>query len=136
MTTEPQGEAKLIDGKSFVVQEHHARRLHFDLRLEREGVLKSWAVPKGIPTVQGDKRLAVQTEDHPIEYAQFQGTIPKGHYGAGTVGIWDNGIYEMKTWEKGKVEFALNGKKFHGKYLLTKLKKADKEQWLLIKVRD
>jgi len=123
-------------GKSFVVQEHHARRLHFDLRLEKEETLKSWAVPKGIPEEIGQKRLAVETEDHPLEYRTFEGTIPPGQYGAGTVKIWDKGVYETKVWKEDIIEFTLKGEKLHGKYVLTKLKKAENKDWLLLKVRE
>ena len=117
----------------FVVQEHHARRLHFDFRLERDGVLKSWAVPKGIPETPEDKRLAVQVEDHPLEYAKFAGEIPKGEYGAGQVIIWDRGTYETKVWNEKMVEVILNGKKLKGRYVLVPLKKAGKNNWLMIK---
>ncbi|MEJ2241745.1 MAG: non-homologous end-joining DNA ligase [Candidatus Bathyarchaeota archaeon] len=99
---EPLGTTKESKNQIFVVQEHDASRLHFDLRLEKDGVLKSWAVPKGIPRVKGIKRLAINTEDHPLEYANFEGTIPKGQYGAGTVKIWDNG--REKNWLLMKVE--------------------------------
>jgi bifunctional non-homologous end joining protein LigD len=126
-----EGEAKI-----FVVQEHAARRLHYDLRLEKQGVLKSWAVPKGIPQKTGEKRLAVQTEDHPLEYHEFEGTIPKGQYGAGTVRIWDKGTYEFKVWEDDKIEFVLSGEKLRGRYVLARLKKAGLKDWLLLKVRD
>ncbi len=122
--------------KAFVVQEHHSRRLHYDFRLEKGGVLKSWAVPKGIPVEQGDRRLAVETEDHPFEYRNFEGTIPAGEYGAGTVSIWDNGTYDTKVWEENKIELSLNGKKLKGNYVLARFKKAGEKQWLLLKTRD
>ena len=136
ITPEPKSGETLIENKIFVVQEHSARRLHYDLRLERQGVLKSWAVPKGIPQKIGDKRLAVQTEDHPLEYQKFEGTIPKGQYGAGNVRIWDKGSYELKLWEDAKIEFMLNGEKLHGSFALIRLKKASAKDWLLMKVRD
>jgi len=123
-------------GQAFVVQEHHARRLHYDLRLEKDGVLKSWAVPKGIPEQPGDKRLAVETEDHPLEYRSFEGTIPEGHYGAGTVKIFDDGTYEMKVWNENMIEFTLNGHRLHGRYVLARFKKAGEKQWLLLKAKE
>lgn len=135
MTPEPIGTGKSPDERSFVVQEHHARRLHYDLRLQREGVLKSWAVPKGIPEKIGEKRLAVQTEDHPLEYGRFEGTIPEGEYGAGLVKIWDSGFFELKIWEDDKIEFKLDGKRLSGNYVLTRLKKAGKNDWLLLRVK-
>ncbi len=107
----------------FVIHEHHARRLHFDLRLEMDDVLKSWAVPKGPSLNPKDKRLAVMVEDHPLDYATFEGTIPEGMYGAGTVAIWDKGIFEI---EGGSLKSGKFDLRFHGK---------DKE-WLLIKKRD
>jgi bifunctional non-homologous end joining protein LigD len=119
----------------FVIQEHHARRLHYDLRLEKEGVLKSWAVPKGIPDV-GQKVLAVETEDHPYEYGSFEGEIPKGQYGAGTVKIWDKGQYETKFWESDKIEVILDGQRLHGRYVLVRLKKAGDKDWLLLKGKE
>jgi bifunctional non-homologous end joining protein LigD len=134
-TPEPMGCEKTSEGKSFVVQEHNARRLHYDLRLEREGVLKSWAVPKGIPKESGVKRLAVQTEDHPLDYGGFEGEIPKGQYGAGMVKIWDSGFYEVKLWEEDKIEFLLHGERLRGRYVLVRLKKGGKKNWLLLKMR-
>jgi DNA ligase D-like protein (predicted 3'-phosphoesterase) len=136
VTPEPVGEKSLMDERAFVVQEHHARRLHYDLRLQREGALKSWAVPKGIPEKIGEKRLAVQTEDHPLEYREFEGTIPEGQYGAGVVKIWDSGSFELKTWEEDKIEFDLNGQRLKGRYVLARLKKAGKDDWLLLRVKD
>jgi DNA ligase D-like protein (predicted ligase)/DNA ligase D-like protein (predicted 3'-phosphoesterase) len=135
-TPEPTGNMKKGFGKSFVVQEHDARRLHYDLRLERDGVLKSWAVPKGIPEESGVKRLAVQTEDHPLEYGEFEGAIPRGQYGAGTVRIWDRGIYEDKLWEAGKIEFILHGERLSGRYVLVRLKRGGEKNWLLLKARE
>ena len=122
--------------KAFVVQEHHARRLHYDLRLEKNGVLKSWAVPKGIPQQHGEKRLAVETEDHPLEYRSFEGAIPKGNYGAGTVKIFDHGTYETKVWSENLVEFTLDGQILHGRYVLARFKKAGEKQWLLLKTKE
>ncbi len=135
-TTEPIGGVKKGEGTIFVVQEHHARRLHYDLRLEKNGVLKSWAVPKGPPVLSGVKRLAVQVEDHPLEYASFEGEIPKGQYGAGTVKIWDKGEYEAKVWDEKMVEFTLKGKKLKGLYVLVRLKKAGEKNWLLLKGKE
>jgi DNA ligase D-like protein (predicted 3'-phosphoesterase) len=135
-TKEPIGNKKTEKGSIFVVQEHHSRRLHFDLRLEKNGALKSWAVPKGIPLEKNKKRLAVEVEDHPIDYAKFEGTIPKGEYGAGTVEIWDKGVFETKNWENDLIEFFPKGKKMIGKYILVRLKKDKGKNWLLFKGRD
>jgi len=137
ITSEPTGNIqKSEEEQNFVVQEHHARNLHYDLRLEKNGVLRSWAVPKGLPEQPGDKRLAVETEDHPLEYRAFEGTIPKGQYGAGTVRIFDNGTYEPKVWNENIIEFTLKGKRFQGKYVLTRFKKAGEKQWLLLKAKE
>lgn len=105
-------------GQRFVVQEHHARALHWDLRLERDGVLVSWAVPKGLPLDPGVRRLAVPTEDHPLEYAAFSGEIPVGEYGAGTVAIWDEGTYDCETWSEREIRVVLHGARLSGRYLL------------------
>jgi bifunctional non-homologous end joining protein LigD len=135
-TPEPKvDEEKKGDKLIFVIQEHHARRLHYDLRLEKDGVLKSWAVPKGIPE-GGEKHLAVEVEDHPYEYASFEGEIPKGEYGAGTVKIWDKGHYEPKLWEKDKIEVTLNGQRLNGRYILVRLKNAGDKNWLLLKGKE
>lgn len=121
----------------FVVHEHHARQLHFDFRLEIDGVLKSWAVPKGPSVNPADKRLAVMVEDHPLEYASFEGVIPEGHYGAGSVAVWDSGEYRLLggSVDSGKIEILLNGKKLKGAFVLIRMKGKDKE-WLLIKKKD
>ena len=136
VTTEPVGGGEKGGGRVFVVQEHHSRRLHYDLRLEKDGVLKSWAVPKGIPASASEKRLAVETEDHPLGYASFEGTIPKGQYGAGTVEIWDKGVYEAKVWDEKMIEFTVQGKKMKGRYVLVRLKKAGEKSWLLLKGKE
>jgi bifunctional non-homologous end joining protein LigD len=113
----------------FVLHEHHSKKLHYDFRLEIDGVLKSWAIPKGPSMSLNDKRLAVMVEDHPLEYGTFEGIIPKGFYGAGPVLIWDSGEYELIShdMEKGKVKFLLNGKKLIGNFVLTKMKGKNKE---------
>lgn len=116
----------------FVVQEHHARHLHYDFRLEKEGVLKSWAVPKGIPERKAIKRLAIQVEDHALDYIDFEGIIPEGQYGAGTVKIWDRGSYELESETDKRIVFRLNGKRLKGTYSLVHLKE---NKWLLIKIR-
>ena len=136
-TPEPKGGEKKGDKLIFVIQEHHARRLHYDFRLESGGVLKSWAVPKGIPESSRERRLAVQTEDHPYEYARFEGIIPAGQYGAGTVKIWDKGHYTSKLWEASKIEVTLEGTRLKGRYILVRLKNAKEDNaWLLLKGKD
>jgi bifunctional non-homologous end joining protein LigD len=116
-TSEPAGEPGAgADGHRFVVQEHHATRLHWDLRLEHDGVLASWAIPNGIPADPADNRLAVRTEDHPLEYLGFHGEIPKGQYGAGTMTIWDQGAYDLHKWEDKKVEVTFHGERLSGRY--------------------
>lgn len=133
-TPEPApSEGKIEPQNRFVVQEHHASHLHWDFRLEMDGVLKSWAVPKGVPLKKNEKRLAVMTEDHPVEYIDFEGTIPEGQYGAGTVYIWDRGTYELLERRDNKIEFVLNGSRLNGRYVLIKLKNQEKN-WLLIKL--
>ncbi|MEM4267236.1 MAG: DNA polymerase ligase N-terminal domain-containing protein [Candidatus Woesearchaeota archaeon] len=119
----------------FVVHEHHARKLHWDLRLETEGVLKSWALPKMPLSMRGIKRLAIQVEDHPIDYKNFEGTIPEGYYGAGTVKIYDSGKYELIDKKDDKIVFKLHGKKLNGVFVLLRLKKIDTRQWLFFKIQ-
>ena len=121
----------------FVVHEHHAKRLHFDLRLEMQGVLKSWAVPKGPSLNPADKRLAVMVDDHDLDYAGFEGTIPEGTYGAGDVCIWDSGTYVLKSGSigEGKLELFFRGKKLKGLFALIRLSGKEKD-WLLIKKND
>jgi DNA ligase D-like protein (predicted ligase)/DNA ligase D-like protein (predicted 3'-phosphoesterase) len=131
-TKEPEG-VTVMSGSAFVVQEHHARHLHYDLRLERDGVLKSWAVPKGVPETPGEKHLAVAVEDHPLEYATFEGEIARGEYGAGTVSIWDRGTYTTKHWDDEKIEVTLHGRRLNGPYVLVKFKRAGKNEWLLFR---
>lgn len=146
---EPKGEINIISkeeikddeektgGKPiFVVQEHHATRLHWDFRVEMEGVLRSWAIPKGPPEEFGVRRLAIQTEDHPIEYANFEGTIPEGSYGAGKVIIWDHGEFILEEETVSKLVFQLKGKRLIGKYALIKIMLRGKESWLLFKVME
>jgi len=148
-TPEPKGlkQKKLKREPIFVVQKHAASHLHFDFRLEVAGVLKSWAIPKGPSTNPATKRLAVATEDHPLEYALFEGTIPKGEYGGGEVIVWDIGTYtnikekfgSMDDFlKKGHIEVFLEGKKLKGAYVLIRMRTADHpdKNWLLIKMQD
>ncbi len=132
-TPEPKGGPRSGKGNVFVVHEHDAAHLHYDLRLEIGGVLRSWAVPKEPPEKEGVKRLAIQTEDHPLEYADFEGTIPEGMYGAGTVRIWDRGEFNLKEEKDDKLLFELKGRRLIGGYALIKTKFRGKESWLFFK---
>ncbi len=144
-TAEPKGRKPLpkqVRGACrFVIQKHDARRLHYDFRLQMEGVLKSWALPKGLPWKQGEKHLAVEVEDHPIEYETFEGVIPEGNYGAGTVMVWDRGAYyvygeqPLKSLREGKLHLVLAGKKAQGEWTLVRIRGRDgeKNQWLILK---
>lgn len=134
---------------TFVIQLHKARRLHYDFRLEIDGVLVSWAIPKGFSTIHNEKHLAIRTEDHPLAYANFEGVIPKGQYGGGTVLIWDKGKYKpfmdekryimpmKRALDQGALKFTLNGKKLKGSFAMVRTSKgSSKEQWILFKLRD
>ena len=144
-TGEPKGQRRK-SGKqlSYLIQKHAARRLHYDFRLEWNGTLMSWAVPKGPSENPQDKRLAVHVEDHPVEYGKFEGTIPEGEYGGGTVMLWDRGTWEPhgdvdEALKKGKLAFDLHGERLHGQWALVRLRardRNDKDNWLLIKERD
>jgi len=148
-TPEPAGQAAGASPEPiFVIQKHAASHLHYDFRLEVDGVLKSWAIPKGPSTDPKDKRLAVPTEDHPLEYADFEGVIPEGEYGGGTVMVWDTGTYRNLTEKKGvpvsmaqgvthgHVKFWLEGRKLKGGYALTRFRTGKDESWLLVKADD
>ncbi len=143
-TPEPSGKPPAPMESTFVVQKHAARRLHYDFRLAIDGMLKSWAVPKGPSLSSADKRLAVQTEDHPLEYADFEGKIPEGNYGAGTVMVWDRGTFHIegqldagKQLARGEIKFSLSGEKLRGSFVLVKLRHSEKgNEWLLIKHKD
>jgi len=146
LTREPSGQHPPTPGEQhrFVVQKHAASRLHYDFRIEVDGVLKSWAVPKGPSTNPSDKRLAMPTEDHPIEYLTFEGVIPEGGYGAGRMIVWDTGVYEnlkegslSQALQNGRIEVKLMGHKLKGGFALIRTGKPDEEErWLLIKIKD
>jgi DNA ligase D-like protein (predicted 3'-phosphoesterase) len=135
---EPPAKISKIKNKKliFVIHEHRASHLHWDLRLEMNGVLKSWAIPKQPPKTKKEKRLAIKVEDHPLDYAKFQGIIPEGNYGAGKVKIWDKGIYELKEQTPKKIEIAFHGKKLKGDYVLVKTNYGNKPEksWLFFKL--
>lgn len=144
-TGEPAPKKKESSGKPlFVIQKHAASRLHYDFRLEVNGVLKSWAVPKGPSTDPSEKRLAVETEDHPMDYGDFEGVIPEGQYGGGTVMVWDTGTFENikddsleKQYKNGQIEVWLSGEKLRGGYVLINSKMGgNPRNWLLIKMKD
>jgi DNA ligase D-like protein (predicted 3'-phosphoesterase) len=130
-TEEPTGDLKLGEGSIYVIQKHAATHLHYDLRLEMDGVLKSWAIPKEPPTTPGVRRLAVQVEDHPIDYATFEGEIPEGGYGAGKVEIWDKGTYKLIDRKEDKFIVEIVGNKLNGVYILLRFK--DQKNWLFFK---
>src|ERR1700730_3343775 len=142
-TAEPKGGKPLpkrVKGASrFVIQKHDASRLHYDFRLEMDGVLKSWAVPKGLPWKQGEKHLAVEVEDHPVEYADFEGIIPKGQYGGGTVMLWDKGKYYVygeqprKALREGRLHLVLDGEKAKGEWTLVRIRGDGGKNWLIMK---
>jgi DNA ligase D-like protein (predicted 3'-phosphoesterase) len=129
-TPEPEG-TRTEEGSVYVIQKHDASHLHYDLRLQKNGVLKSWAIPKEPPLHQGVRRLAVQTEDHPLEYASFEGEIPEGEYGAGTVKIWDKGDYSIEKWREKEIIIDIHGQKLQGLYCLIKFK--GEKNWLFFK---
>jgi len=133
-TPEPSGDKVKADHPIYLVHEHHASHLHWDLRLEMEGVLKSWAVPKEPSTDPKVKRLAILVEDHPLSYASFEGDIPEGNYGAGTVRIWDRGTFELIEKNERGFVIKINGKKLKGAYVLFKFKPP--KNWLLFKKKD
>jgi len=145
-TAEPSGETKVARAERprFIIQKHDATRLHYDLRLEFGGVFKSWAVTKGPSLDPHDKRLAVEVEDHPLDYGDFEGTIPEGEYGGGTVMLWDRGYWESEDAErgfkKGDLKFTLDGEKLHGSWVLVRMRNdrtgGKRTNWLLIKHRD
>ena len=145
-TPEPRGKterrSKPGTPRRFVVQKHAARRLHYDFRLELRGVLKSWAVPRGPSLDPGVKRLAIEVEDHPLEYADFEGVIPEGQYGAGVVLIWDRGTWipqgdPLKSYQRGTLEFELRGERLRGGWVLVRMNRGTRQRnWLLIKERD
>ena len=148
ITSEPKGVARKNAAKAsliFVVQKHQASHLHYDFRLEWDGVLLSWAIPKGPSLDPSIKRLAMAVEDHPVEYAKFEGIIPEGQYGGGTVMVWDQGTWEPEMdidsgLRKGELKFSLHGRKLHGSWVLVQTKggpgKTERASWLLIKHRD
>jgi len=133
-TREPEGHIRQhAAGAIYVIQRHDATHLHYDLRLKMDGVLKSWAIPKSPPEEKGVKRLAVQVEDHPVEYADFEGVIPEGEYGAGTVEIWDKGEYDLLERSEDKIIVNIKGRRLDGTYYLVRFKGRGENNWLFFK---
>lgn len=120
----------------FVLHEHFAKHHHFDFRLEHEGVLASWAVPKGLPENPGERRLAIAVEDHPLDYIGFEGMIPVGEYGAGEVKIADTGTYEPLTWDPTRIEVMLHGARLTGKFVMIRFRKAGEKEWLVLRAKE
>lgn len=118
----------------FVIQEHHARSHHFDFRLEKDGVFKSWAIPKGVPETEAIHRLAIQVDDHALDFGDFEGTIPEGKYGAGVIRIWDQGGYEVIEWSADLIVFSIQGRRIDGFFSLVRFKNKDRNKWLLSKI--
>jgi DNA ligase D-like protein (predicted 3'-phosphoesterase) len=150
ISPEPQGNSmhKKSNHPIFVIQKHNASHLHYDFRLEINGVLKSWAIPKGPSTDPHEKRLAIETEDHPVDYATFEGIIPEGEYGAGSVIVWDTGTFDnikekdgkaiplAQSYKNGHIEVNLHGKKLQGNYALIRMSGNDEKKWICIKMHD
>jgi DNA ligase D-like protein (predicted 3'-phosphoesterase) len=135
-TPEPRGKVSSDNGRIYVVQKHDASKLHYDLRLEINGVLWSWAVPKEPVNDSSVKRLAVKVEDHPVEYATFEGVIPKGNYGAGKVEIWDKGTFEILSLLENKIVIKILGEKLGGKFALIRMPRIGRNSWLFFKTKD
>src|SRR5437763_8795161 len=135
-TAEPAGKLARGDSHNFMVQKHDATRLHYDFRLELDGVLVSWAVPKGPSLDPKDRRMAIQVEDHPMEWGEFEGAIPKGNYGAGAVIVWDRGSYDMLRDDEDVLTFSLDGEKLHGRFTMRRFARGGENAWLLTKGKD
>ena len=126
----------MTEHRRFIIQRHQARTLHFDFRLERGGVFKSWALPKGVPTEPGEQRLAIETADHELAFGDFEGTIPPGEYGAGSIEIWDRGEYSEERWDAQHITIVLAGATIRGRYTLVKFARGGDKAWLLFRVAE
>jgi bifunctional non-homologous end joining protein LigD len=133
MNKQKDAEEPVITPLRFVLHEHFAKHHHFDFRLEKDNVLKSWAVPKGLPEITKDRKLAIETDDHQLSFINFEGSIPEGEYGAGEVKIADEGTYRQIVWSPDRIEVVLSGQRFFGTYVFVRFAKAGKGQWLIMK---